>query len=48
MDTSNNSVYSSMIFMHIYTKCAKKSKKVLTNEKWCDIILKLSHERNLE
>ena len=33
------------MIMHIYTKCAKKLKKVLTNEIRCDIILKLSHER---
>ncbi len=45
MDTSNNSVHYALTIMHIYTKCAKKLKKVLTNEIRCDIILKLSHER---
>lgn len=27
------------------TKCTKKLKKVLTNAKRCDILIKLSHER---
>ena len=45
MDTSTNSVHYALTIMHIYTKCAKKLKKVLTNGMGCDIILKLSHER---
>ncbi len=45
MDTSTNSVHYALAIMHIYTKCAKKLKKVLTNETVYAILIKLSHER---